>query len=103
MMAMGKTLRRLGWAVLAGLALVAAALWAYRWAALPTVDGRLVLPGAQGEVRIERDADGIPTIRAASLDDLMFGLGVVHAQDRLWQMETHRRIGAGRLAEAFGE
>jgi penicillin amidase len=26
----------------------------------------------------------------------------VHAQDRLWQLETHRRIGAGRLAEAFG-
>ena len=33
----------------------------------------------------------------------MFGLGFVHAQDRLWQLETHRRIGAGRLAEAFGE
>ncbi len=32
----------------------------------------------------------------------MFGLGFVHAQDRLWQLETHRRIGAGRLAEAFG-
>ena len=30
-------------------------------------------------------------------------LGVAHAQDRLWQMETHRRIGAGRLAEVFGE
>ncbi|HET7525151.1 MAG TPA: penicillin acylase family protein, partial [Burkholderiaceae bacterium] len=29
--------------------------------------------------------------------------GFVHAQDRLWQLETHRRIGAGRLAEAFGE
>ena len=27
----------------------------------------------------------------------------MHAQDRLWQLETHRRIGAGRLAEAFGE
>ena len=33
----------------------------------------------------------------------MFGLGFVHAQDRLWQLETHRRIGSGRLAEAFGE
>ena len=32
----------------------------------------------------------------------MYGLGFVHAQDRLWQLETHRRIGAGRLAEAFG-
>jgi penicillin amidase len=33
----------------------------------------------------------------------MFALGVAHAQDRLWEMETHRRIAAGRLAEVFGE
>ena len=55
------------------------------------------------EIRIERDAEGIPTIRAGSLEDAAFGLGFVHAQDRLWQLETHRRIGAGRLSEAFGE
>ena len=54
-------------------------------------------------LQILRDAHGIPTVRAASLRDAMFGLGVAHAQDRLWQMETHRRIGSGRLAEAFGE
>src|SRR3982751_4043348 len=29
-------------------------------------------------------------------------LGYGHAQDRLWQLETHRRIGSGRIAEAFG-
>jgi penicillin amidase len=45
---------------------------------------------------------GIPTVRAANAHDAYFGLGVVHAQDRLWQMETQRRIGAGRMAEAFG-
>ncbi|HEX7437611.1 MAG TPA: penicillin acylase family protein, partial [Caldimonas sp.] len=28
--------------------------------------------------------------------------GYAHAQDRLWQLETHRRIGSGRLAEGFG-
>ncbi|MEW6705812.1 MAG: penicillin acylase family protein [Pseudomonadota bacterium] len=80
-----------------------AAFWAYRQAALPVTEGTLQLPGLQAELRLERDADGVPTVRAGSLDDLMFGVGVVHAQDRLWQMETHRRIGAGRLAEAFGE
>lgn len=53
-------------------------------------------------VRIERDRHGVPTIRASSLADAAFGLGMAHAQDRLWQMETHRRIGAGRLAEALG-
>ena len=70
---------------------------------LPVTQGELVLPGAQAPIRIERDGHGIPTIAAASARDAYFGLGVVHAQDRLWQLETHRRIGAGRMAEVFGE
>ncbi len=98
-----KWLRRALWALLVLAAAGAAASWAYRQAAMPQVDGSLRLPGLKGPVTIERDAEGIPTIRAADAADLMFGLGVVHAQDRLWQLETHRRIGAGRLAEAFGE
>ena len=73
-----------------------------RWA-LPQTAGELRLSGLKAEVRIERDEHGIPTIRAQSAVDLAFGLGVAHAQDRLWQLETHRRIGSGRLAEAFGE
>ena len=82
--------------------LLAAAAAIYAWRALPQTSGTIALPGVHGAVRIERDADGIPTIHAASADDAMFGLGFVHAQDRLWQLETHRRIAAGRLAEAFG-
>src|SRR4029077_14973142 len=31
-----------------------------------------------------------------------FGLGYLHAQDRLWQMELQRRIGHGRLSEVLG-
>jgi penicillin G amidase len=87
------------------LLLVAAALavWVYAQRVLPTTDGALALPGARAPLQILRDVNGIPTVRAASLRDAMFGLGVAHAQDRLWQMETHRRISAGRLAEAFGE
>ena len=77
--------------------------WYYAQRALPVTEGTLSLPGAQAPLQILRDANGIPTIRAASAHDALFGLGVVHAQDRLWQLETHRRIGAGRLAEAFGE
>ena len=84
----------------AGLAVAAVAL--YAWRALPVTDGRLTVPGTRGPVQVERDADGIPTIRAQSRDDALFGLGFVHAQDRLWQLETHRRIGSGELAEAFG-
>jgi len=82
---------------------LAGAAGLYAWRASPASEGTLQLAGANGEIRILRDAHGIPTIRAGSVRDVMFGLGVAHAQDRLWQLETHRRIGAGRLAEAFGE
>ncbi len=74
----------------------------YVWLVAPRVDGTIELAGVRGTVRIDRDANGIPTIRAQSSDDAVFGLGFAHAQDRLWQLETHRRIGSGRLAEAFG-
>jgi penicillin amidase len=80
----------------------AAVAAAYAWRALPQTRGALQLAGVTAEIRLERDAHGIPTVRAASLRDAAYGLGVAHAQDRLWQMETHRRIGAGRLAEVFG-
>lgn len=95
-------IKRLGAAVLALLLLAAAAALLYARLASPQVDGVLRLPGLHGEVQVARDADGVPTIRAGDLHDLMFALGAVHAQDRLWQLETHRRIAAGRLAEAFG-
>ena len=96
-------LRRALW-VLAGLALLlalAAAIYTTR--AMAAVDGELQMRGLHEAVRIERDPTGIPTIKAHNQHDLLFALGVVHAQDRLWQLETHRRIGSGRLAEAFGE
>ena len=85
------------------LVVIVAALWVYSRRVLPLTQGTLLLQGPRAEVRIERDANGIPTIKAASRDDAIFGLGYVHAQDRLWQLETHKRIGSGRLAEAFGE
>ncbi len=98
-----KLLRR-GIAVLLLLLVLAAlALWVYSRQVLPVTEGSLSLAGPKAELRIERDAHGIPTIRAGSLEDALFGLGFAHAQDRLWQLETHRRIGSGRLAEAFGE
>jgi penicillin amidase len=32
----------------------------------------------------------------------MFGLGFMHARDRLWQLEYLRRVGSGRLSEVLG-
>ena len=98
-----KWLRRVALVLVLLLVIAAAAAWLYARQTLPQTSGTLRLAGPRAEIRIERDADGIPTIKAGSLEDAGFGLGFVHAQDRLWQLETHRRIGAGRLAEAFGE
>ena len=69
---------------------------------LPGRHGRARVAGLRSAVRIETDARGIPTIRAGTIDDVLFGLGWVHARERLWQMEFQRRVGSGRLAEILG-
>jgi penicillin G amidase len=69
---------------------------------LPVIDGSVTVQGVSAPVEIVRDADAIPHIFAATKQDALFGLGYVHAQDRLWQMEFQRRIGHGRLSEIFG-
>ena len=92
---------RRGLALLLGLlGLAVAGLGAYLWRATPAHDGTLHLAGLRAEVTVERDSRGIPTIRGESLEDVAFGLGVAHAQDRLWQLETHRRIGIHRGDDA---
>ena len=68
----------------------------------PQVTGSVVLPGLEHSVTILRDEFGVPRIEAAGEHDLMFALGYVHAQDRLWQMDMVRRVGEGRLSEVFG-
>ena len=98
-----KWLKRVSWGVVALMLLAAAAAWFYSRQTLPQTEGSIQLSGLRSDVRIERDALGIPTIKAGSADDALFGLGFAHAQDRLWQLETHKRIGSGRLAQAFGE
>jgi penicillin amidase len=69
---------------------------------LPQTDGTVSVRGLSAAVDIVRDADAIPHIFAANKRDALFGLGYVHAQDRLWQMELQRRIGFGRLSEVLG-
>jgi penicillin amidase len=92
--------------VLAGLIILLIALlgggYLYLRSSRPQVDGTIVVRGLGHAVTIARDADGVPLIIAADDDDAAFGLGFVHAQDRLFQMELTRRYGAGRLAEIFG-
>lgn len=71
-------------------------------ASLARIEGDIQLPGLESEVEVLRDAWGVPHIYARSVDDLFFAQGFVAAQDRLWQMEMWRRVGAGRVAEIVG-
>jgi penicillin amidase len=80
-----------------------AALVVWAWSTLPKTAGEVKLAGLAGEVEIFRDGHGVPHIFADNTNDAYFALGYVHAQDRLWQMEFTRRLGAGRLAEVTGE
>lgn len=71
-------------------------------AAFPTVDGRLSVSGLESPVEIRRGPRGVPHVEAASELDAFFGLGFVHAQDRLAQMLWMSRRGRGRAAEVLG-
>jgi penicillin amidase len=71
-------------------------------AALPDVTSTLSLPGLEAPVDIWRDPHGIPHTRAETRHDAFFAQGLVHAQDRLWQMEYDRRRAYGRWAEIAG-
>ncbi|NEX59725.1 penicillin acylase family protein [Noviherbaspirillum galbum] len=74
----------------------------YACASQPSHAGKTRLPGLRQQVEVLRDAEGIPHIYAAAIEDAYFALGYSHAQDRLWQMEINRRIAAGRMAEILG-
>jgi penicillin amidase len=91
---------------LAVLSIVVAAVGGGIWwlfTSLPPLEGTLRLPGLKAPVTVARDSLGIPRIVGEHADDAYFALGFTHAQDRLWQMEAQRRLGAGRLAEILGE
>ena len=94
------------WRGLAGLILVltVASAGGYLWllTGLARTEGEIAAPGLAAAVDIARDANGVPHIFASNDRDAFYALGYAHAQDRLWQMDMMRRLGAGRLSEIFG-
>ncbi len=69
---------------------------------IPDYDDTLTVAGISADVEIVRDNATVPHIFGASDEDVYFGLGLAHAQDRLWQMTMMRRTAQGRLSELFG-
>jgi penicillin amidase len=101
--------RRIAWGLLVAGALVvlsavAGGLWmrAQLHNSLPPLDGELRVSGLGGKVTVTRDALGIPTVRAANRVDVARAMGVLHAQDRFFQMDLARRRAAGELAALVG-
>ena len=90
--------------VLAGLLLLATVGFTYFFSrSLPDYNARYELAGITAPVEIVRNNDAVPHIFGKNDPDVFFGLGFVHAQDRLWQMTMLRRTAQGRLSELFGE
>lgn len=89
--------------VLLAVALIAAAWswWRIR-ASLPQLDGAHALAGLGAPVTVARDSLGVPTIEGKTRIDVARATGFVHAQDRFFQMDLLRRMGAGELSEIFG-
>ena len=95
------TLRGAG-ALLALVLLAALAIWLFLRSSLAQLDGERRVAGLAGEVRVERDAGGVPLISGASRLDVAYATGFVHGQERFFQMDLLRRTAAGELAELFG-
>ncbi len=69
---------------------------------LPSLNGEITVDGLAARATIERDADGIPVIKASNRTDLAFATGFAHGQDRFFQMDMIRRQAAGELSEIVG-
>ena len=79
--------------------------WIYSkiFSALPILDGKKSLFGLSATVIVDRDIQGIPTIKAKTRQDIAIATGFIHAQERFFQMDLLRRNAAGELSSLFGE
>ncbi|PKI14292.1 penicillin acylase family protein [Colwellia sp. 12G3] len=86
------------------LVIATASTWLYSKvdSALPILDGKKTVFGLKKSAIIERDKQGIATIKAQNRNDIAVALGFVHAQERFFQMDLLRRNAAGELASLFG-
>lgn len=70
---------------------------------IPNYDVSFTTTNGEYEVEIIRDRNAVPHIYGSDFEQALFGLGVAHAQERLWQMVMLRRAAQGRISEIAGE
>lgn len=83
--------------------ILASLLLAMITVSLPQYDGKVRISSNYGKITIYRDEFGVPHVFADNEKASYFGIGYVHAQDRLWTTEKFRRLAKGTLAEFFGD
>jgi penicillin G amidase len=102
---MGGVIRRLVRAASVATALVPCAAWSAQATSalsdVPTTTYHVNGLSAPAEILV--DVFGVPHLYANSLYEVFFVQGFNAARDRLWQIDTWRRRGLGRMAEVFGE
>ena len=71
------------------LVLATSSTWIYSQidSALPQLDGKQTLYGLSASAVVERDIQGVATIKAANRLDIALATGFIHAQERFFQMD----------------
>ncbi|WP_037313503.1 penicillin acylase family protein [Ruegeria halocynthiae] len=99
-----KKFLKIGGSVIAVLAALGAGAYVYVTTPLSHPEmAELTSDKLKAEVKILRDAAGVPHVYGETAEDVMFGAGYVQAQDRMFQFEMIRRAGAGELSAILGE
>jgi penicillin amidase len=81
----------------------AAGAWWWARQSLPLLDGEERVSGLAEPVEVIFDRYGVPHVYAKAEQDAWAAAGMLHARDRLWQMELYRRAASARLSQVFGE
>jgi penicillin amidase len=97
----GRIVKAINTVIALAAAAVLAGLYWYVWRPLPQHSGAVTAPVAAATT-VSFDTLGVPHIHASSLEDALIAQGYVTAQDRLWQMDSLRRVAGGNLAEIIG-
>ena len=97
-----KYFKRIFFGLMIFIVLAVGAVYIFLLTQKPVYSGNIKAPGLQDSVDVYFDDYGVPHIYGKNEPDVFHALGYVHAQDRLFQMELIRRVGAGKLSELFG-
>ena len=97
-----KLFKRIFFGLLLTIVVAVSAVYIFLLTQKPVYSGTLPLKNLHEQVDVYFDDYGVPHIYGKNQEDVFCALGYVHAQERLFQMELIRRVGAGRLSELFG-